>query len=171
MVRVFNLLGGMFGADGWADSRGMIVLADRLAKLPNVRSVDNYSWYDWQQAASDIMTAPTSDKKAVIGYSGGGSRATWLANSIKNPIDLMVLYDPSLAREMQPIGSNVRHGVCYHNNNPGMWLPFYGPLGGGVLSGLAGTVIETIEISEFHMLVQMDQKLHDTTVKFVEALS
>jgi hypothetical protein len=45
----------------------------------------------------------------VIGYSGGGSRATWLANLPAKPkIDLMVLYDPSPTWQMKAIYANVK---------------------------------------------------------------
>lgn len=174
-VRVFNLLGGMLGADGWADSTGMLGLGKQLAALPNVQSVTNYSWYDWKKAAADILAAPPDVKIAVPGYSGGGSRATDLANYLgaKHKIDLMVLYDPSLASEMQPVGANVLHAVCYHNPHPAMWLPLYGEIGGGVLVA-PYSKLKTVEINngagEFHLFVQINQALHDMTVNFVRLL-
>jgi pimeloyl-ACP methyl ester carboxylesterase len=61
---------------------------------------------------------PKDDLVIVIGYSGGGSRATWLANLPAKPkIDLMVLYDPSPTWQMKAIYANVKKALCYRNNH------------------------------------------------------
>lgn len=160
MVKVINLLGGFFGPDGWVLSRGMLVLADQLNAIPGV-TVTSYSWSEW-----DNVTL-TDDTNCVIGYSGGGSRATWLANADDVSIDLMVLFDPSPAWQMQPIGANVKRAICFYNNAPMMF-----GLGGGVLATIkGGPVIETVEISEQHLFVQLDQSLRDQTIAAVRALS
>jgi hypothetical protein len=62
---------------------------------------------------------------------------------------------------------------------PMMWMPGVGDLGGGQLVGNAPDFggrpghggIEIINIAEQHMLVQVDQSLHERTVKAVEALA
>jgi pimeloyl-ACP methyl ester carboxylesterase len=47
-------------------------------------------------AAIALNHAHDTGSLVVIGYSGGGSRATWLANEHKQlMLNLMVLYDPS----------------------------------------------------------------------------
>ena len=77
---VYVLLGGFAGADGYMDSSGMLLLARRIAWIPHTW-VESYNWADWVTAANRIWALPTKDTRVVvIGYSGGGSRATWLAN-------------------------------------------------------------------------------------------
>ena len=165
-ARVFILLGGVEGPDGWLDSAGMEGLGQQLGKLPDVH-VSIFTWDQWQSAIEPIED--TSGKVVIIGYSGGGSRATYLANALmgKAAIDLMVLYDPSPKWQMQPIGLNVVRAVCYHNTNPMMLVPMLGELGGGVLTGFG---VETIDIAEQHLLVQADQRLHAETIAAVKKL-
>src|SRR5262249_42462861 len=79
---VFLLLGGLRFMNGWAASvasAGMLRLQSSLAALPDVE-VTVYDWRSFKEAGDDIVLLPKDDIVIVIGYSGGGSRATWLAN-------------------------------------------------------------------------------------------
>lgn len=165
MVRAFILLGGLFGPDGVVTSAGMYGLANMLEKLPGV-GVTTYCWSDWQNIVP-LLYPRQGGKVAVLGYSGGGSRATWLADSSSGTIDLMVLYDPSPSWQMKPIGGNVLHAVCYHNT----WPLFFG-LGGGVLTTVPeySGKLETIDIAEQHLAVQFNPDLHARTVALVRSL-
>src|SRR4029078_1882302 len=101
-----------------------------------------------------------------IVYPGGGPKAPCLANLPPKPqIDLMVLYDPSPPWGMQVIGPNVKRALCYCNVTP----VFFG-LGGGVLRG-RDTNVETVKIFEQHMLVQVDETLHQRTIEEVRKAS
>jgi hypothetical protein len=163
---VFLILGGLVGIDGWATSAGMLELASSLAALPDVK-VRSYDWQSYQIAAHDIALLPKDDLVIVIGYSGGGSRATWLANLPSRPqIDLMILYDPSPMWQMWTIGSNVKRAICYQNTTPSSLIG----LGGGVLVG-KNTSIETVNIFNDHVLVQVDSALHQRTIAEVKNLS
>ena len=154
---IFLLLGGLNGTDGWVTSSGMLELQSSLAALPDVE-VTTYDWLFYKKAADDIALLPKDDLVIVIGYSGGGSRATWLANLPSKPkIDLMVLYDPSPTWQMKAIHANVKRALCYHNITP-----FFFGLGGGALVGDAP--IETVDIFEHHLLVQTDTTLHQQTI-------
>jgi hypothetical protein len=96
-VQVFLLLGGLVGTDGTVTSAGMFHLANMLRELPDT-TVTTYNWNNWPDAYKAILANEGKAKIVVIGYSGGGSRATWLANMPSRPqIDLMVHYDPSPA--------------------------------------------------------------------------
>src|SRR4029078_12983853 len=66
---------------------------------------------------------------------------------------------------MQVIGPNVKRALCYCNVTPA----FFG-LGGGVLRG-RDTHVETVKIYEQHMLVQVDQTLHQRTIEEVTKVS
>jgi len=162
---VFLMLGGLQGTDGWVTSAGMYGLRSSLASLPDV-TVTTYDWLSYEKVADDIALLPKGDIVIVIGYSGGGARATWLANLPSKPqIDLMVLYDPSPPWGMMAIGPNVKRAICYHNVTPA----FFG-LGGGVLVG-RDTSVETVDISEQHMLVQVDASLHQRTIEEVKRIA
>ena len=149
---VYLLLGGLFGGDGVVDSRGMLDLQDQLKALGF--PVTTFYWSDYAKVDQE----PEAGKRIVIGYSGGGSRATWL----KKPIDLMVLYDPSPAWQMKPCGKNVAKAICYHNTAPMM-----AGLGGGVLTG---PQVTTIDIAEQHLALQYNPDLHKRTVAACQAL-
>jgi hypothetical protein len=162
---VYLLLGGLQGKDGWVTSAGMFGLRSSLAKLSDV-TVTTYDWSSYKKVAADIALLPKDDIVIVIGYSGGGAKATWLANLPSKPqIDLMVVYDPSPPWGMQVIGPNVKRALCYCNVTPA----FFG-LGGGVLRG-RDTNVETVKIYEQHMLVQIDQALHQRTIDEVSKVS
>jgi hypothetical protein len=91
-VQVLLLLGGLIGADGTVTSAGMFRLASMLRALPDT-TVTTYNWNNWPDAYRAILANQGKAKIVVIGYSGGGSRATWLANMPSKPqIDLMVHY-------------------------------------------------------------------------------
>jgi pimeloyl-ACP methyl ester carboxylesterase len=163
-ISIFVLRGGILptGSDGPVSSRGMDLLADRLQG--NRRSIYRYNWGKWFQARADILGRVGKSKIVVIGYSGGGSRATWIAEAAPHPaIDLMVLYDPSPRWQMDPISGNVLRAVCYYNR-----LPLMFGLGGGRLIGTAP--IETITVAEQHLAVQFDERLHQYTINEVERL-
>ena len=153
--------------NGWAASvasAGMLRLQSSLAALPDVE-VTLYDWSSFKEAGEDIALLPKDDIVIVIGYSGGGSRATWLANLPSEPkIDLMILYDPSPSWDMKVIGPNVKQAICYHNATP-----FFFGLGGGVLVGNK-TQIDTVDINENHMLVQTDTTLHQRTITEVNKI-
>lgn len=154
--RIYILLGGFWGADGYATSVGMFGLRSMLSALPGVECF-TYQWAKFEDAATDIKKHEDASKIIVVGYSGGGSRATWLANLPSKPrVDLMICYDPSPKWQMKRIGDNVKRAISYHNT-----APYFFGLGGGVL---VGKQVETIDIAENHMLVQSDTTLHARTV-------
>ena len=167
---VYLLLGGLNSTDGWVTSAGMFGLRSSLAALPDVE-VTTYEWASLKKAADDIASLPQDDIVIVIGYSGGAAKATWLANSYfgdannvmpRPRIDLMVLYDPSPTWMTMPIHDNVQRAICYRNVTP----LFFG-LGGAALVG-KNTRIETVDISEPHVLVQMNGALHQRTIDEVK---
>ena len=92
---VYLLLGGLQGKDGWVTSAGMYRLRSSLAKLPDV-TVTTYDWPSYKKVAADIALLPKDDIVVVIGYSGGGAKATWLAN---HAIQAANRFDGSLRSE------------------------------------------------------------------------
>jgi hypothetical protein len=163
-THVYVLLGGIVGRDGYLDSNWMLVLAQRIAQIPNT-VVESYIWADWVSAANSIWALPSKNTKVVVvGYSGGGSRATWLANSILHKtIDLIVTYDPSPGWQMLNLPPNVNMAITFQNQTP----HFFG-LGGGVLTG---PNVERFLIAEEHLAVQFDERLHQITLQAIQKLA
>ena len=161
---VYILLGGFVGMDGYVDSQGMMLLARRIANIPYTW-VEAYPWENWISAANRLWARPReSGNVVVIGYSGGGSRATWLANSVLHkPIDLMVTYDPSPKWQMQNLPPNVKKAITYQNQ-----VPFLFGLGGGELTG---PNVKRFLIAKEHMAVQFDEGLHQITLHAIEDLA
>ena len=159
---VYVLLGGLAGVDGYVDSQGMLLLAGRIATIPYTW-VETYPWRDWVTAANRVW-ARKNVRVAVVGYSGGGSRATWLANSVLHKdIDLIVTYDPSPKWQMQNLPPNVKKAITFENQ-----VPFIFGLGGGELTG---PNVKHYLIQEEHLLVQFDERLHKITVDAIEELA
>jgi pimeloyl-ACP methyl ester carboxylesterase len=173
--RAYILLGGMAGWDGWFDSAGMLILSNMLTKAGVVTT--SYIWTNDEHCEQDMLAAQQGiykdAKYVLIGYSGGGTRATYLNRQYPQlRIDLMVLYDPSPAGEMLPIGDSVKQGWCYHNKDQSMYWPGVGYLGGGILTSYPGqnVPISQYEINENHLAVQGDMSLHTKTLGLVQAL-
>jgi hypothetical protein len=162
MTHVYVLLGGLAGVDGYVDSQGMLLLAGRIATIPYTW-VETYPWRDWVTAANRVW-ARKNVRVAVVGYSGGGSRATWLANSVLHKdIDLIVTYDPSPKWQMQNLPPNVKKAITFENQ-----VPFIFGLGGGELTG---PNVKHYLIQEEHLLVQFDERLHKITLDAIEELA
>ena len=77
---VYLLLGGINSTDGWVTSAGMFGLQSSLAALPDVE-VTTYEWASFKKALDDIALLPKDDIVIVIGYSGGGAKATCQADA------------------------------------------------------------------------------------------
>jgi pimeloyl-ACP methyl ester carboxylesterase len=163
MSHVHILLGGLtrFG-DGVVTSAGMYLLAKQIRQQTGA-IVRTYQWADYDKARRAIIIDQHRSKVAVIGYSGGGSRATWLANQEPRPIiDLMVCYDPSPKWQMLTLAANVKRAICYRNRMPLMF-----GLGGGVLQGRQ---VEMVDGTAQHLAVQFDQSLHARTIAAIKSM-
>jgi hypothetical protein len=164
-ARIYVLLGGLYGTNvDKITEGGMLALVERLKPFGAVYST---TWGNWNDMP--IHDAVPAQKTVVVGYSGGGSRATYLA--YYHPeliIDLMVLYDPSPKWQMKPVRANVRSAIVYQNSAPNQPSPF-GMLGGGVLVA-DHTNVKVVPIAEQHMAVEDDTHLHDLTVQAVKDL-
>ncbi|HXH94050.1 MAG TPA: hypothetical protein VNN25_20915 [Thermoanaerobaculia bacterium] len=169
-MRVYLLLGGLFSIDGYVTSPGMLQLRGMVQENIPGTTFNAYLWGDFLKCHRDLMEHQ-NDKLAVIGYSGGGHKATWIANGYygdvrnylgKPRIDLMVLYDPSPTWSMMQIGNNVKRAICYENLTP--WML---GLGGGVLKG---PNVTTIPIRMQHLAVQASGTLHRQTLSRIKEL-
>jgi|SRR5215831_5815762 len=158
MTHIYVLLGGLYGPDGAVDSGGMIDLARRLKPYG---TVEIRFWSDYERVIHEIVLLPKDEHVILVGFSGGGSRATWVAGAV-NPreIALLVAYDPSPRWQMTPLHANVLKAICYHNNSPLMF-----GLGGGHLQGRQVT---EVDIGEQHLLVQYDERLHTMTINAIK---
>ena len=159
-MHIYILLGGLYGLDGWIDSSGMLGLSHQVDKLPNT-TVKSLSWSNYKSIIPEINQL--TDKVVIIGYSGGGSRATWLANETHKQIDLLVAYDPSPKWQIKHLPNTVLKAVCYYNKSPWMF-----GLGGGKLTG---PQVTTYALGEQHLGIQFNQDLHDITIAKIKELN
>ena len=129
-MRVYILNGGMVGFDGFAASFGLLPLAHRLAAIKEVKALAVYNWDLYRKVVLDIEGH--DDPACLIGFSGGGWRAITASRDLapKETIKLMVLIDPSPARNLLPVKANVEKTVCFTSQNP----LFFG-YGGGRATG------------------------------------
>jgi hypothetical protein len=164
MVKVFIVLGGLIGPDGYAVSPGMLTLAYRLTAFGQITT---YRWTSQREVKRDITHLDPNDKIVLIGYSGGGFAITRVADQLngKAPrkIDLLIAYDPSPPWRMASLGRNVAKAICYCNS-----MPLMLGLGGAELRGES---VETIPIYEQHLAVQFDEGLHRRTIAEIEKLA
>ena len=164
MLKVFIVLGGLTGPDGYAVSPGMLTLAYRLTPFGQITT---YRWTSQREVTRDIAHLDPNDKIVLIGYSGGGFAITRVADQLNGnrprKIDLLIAYDPSPTWSMKSLGENVAKAICYCNS-----MPFIMGLGGAELRGES---VETIPIYEHHLAVQFDEGLHSRTIAEIEKLA
>ena len=170
---VHILLGGLQSIDGYVTSRGMLGLEDRIkVEFPKV-TVAHYLWADYLVCYSAMAAQAREDQNILIGYSGGGTHAQWLAEGYdyrsqrihlqKIRIDLLIGYDPSPAWGFVgstirgPLSDNVKRAICYWNQMPLMF-----GLGGGKYDG---PQVEIVPIRMQHLGVQYMTSLHDRTMR------
>jgi hypothetical protein len=158
-VRSYVLMGGMWGFDGTVFSRGMVALSQRLNTIEGVESSHHY-WYSWKKVEVEILKLSRDIRSAVIGFSGGGSRLTYM----DAPIDLAVGYDPSPSYEIHGV-RNFKRAICYHNTLQNYLLGFR--LGGGIY---AGVNVELVDIAMNHLAVQYAENLHLKTIEAINKL-
>ena len=163
MLKVFIVLGGLTGPDGYAVSPGMLTLAYRLTAFGQITT---YRWTSQREVTRDIAHLDPNDKIVLIGYSGGGFAITRVADQLNGnqprKIDLLIAYDPSPPWRMASLGRNVAKAICYCNS-----MPLMLGLGGAELRGES---VETVPIYEQHLAVQFDENLHRRTIAEVEKL-
>jgi hypothetical protein len=169
MKRIYVIRGGFIGPDGYLFSGGMDALAARIRLLPDVEC-DVWNWSSWTRIHDDLL-ADDSAKRVLVGYSGGGSRATWIADYNPRPsLDLVVGYDPSpwyqtcANRQGRPfhLQGNVKKALCYYNTSP-RW----GMVGGGKF---LGPQVTYYKLNQSHMMVQFNEQLHQMTLAAIAAL-
>jgi pimeloyl-ACP methyl ester carboxylesterase len=153
----------LYGQYGWATSSGMYYLAQSLARYGEV-SVHNW---DDRTVVQDAKRHP--GKIVIIGYSLGANSTVAIANKLPH-VDLIVAYDPSrlspLAHEIngeftQHVKPTVRRAICFYN--PYAW--YYGG------ARLDGSQVELVPISNFHLAVAVDQRLHEMTEEAVRQVA
>lgn len=160
----------MYGLGGRMWSAGM---EDNLAKKLRALSKDidvppTYGWGSYDAITADINgKVALGTKVAVIGHSMGGNAATWIANSARRAINLLVAYDPTVWSSVQPIPSRVKTAIGIHGND--FWS-FVGKAYLAKASGNTTTKLTTIETSDPHVAIDDDNALHAKTIAAVKEL-
>jgi len=150
----------LYGQYGVTTSAGMYFLAQSLARYGEV------SVHQWDDRTIVRDAKRHAGKIVIVGFSLGANTMVAIANKLPH-VDLIVAYDPSrlspLAHEAngeftQRVAPSVRRAICFYN--PYAWY-----FGGARLDG---PQVETFAISDYHLAVAMDQRLHDITEEAVK---
>jgi pimeloyl-ACP methyl ester carboxylesterase len=162
--RIYMLLGGMIGPDGIAlapiENSGMIVMQAQLKHMGCEVYVE--TWDNWARYIPMMGPASPDYRNVVLGYSGGGTRATYLADHANKPhIDLMILIDPSPKAQMKPVGGNVKRALVIHNSFPGL-------LGGGQLHATGPMQVVGVHVP--HLLVPELRQVQEAVFSAVREL-
>lgn len=164
MVRVYVICGGILGWD-WFSSPGMLSLSADLHRMKGVYS-STHAWSNYQDIVKDVKNTASRipyNGVALIGYSGGGTRALFAAHEMAPiKVDLLVLYDPSPNWQMIPVPKNVQRTLCYTST-----LPLAFGLGGGQATGHN---VELHKVAVPHLAIQGSTHLHEITRAAVRAL-
>jgi hypothetical protein len=166
-THIYFLQGGMVGPDGFFDGWGIATLGRRLDPY-GILHMKFWNQVDSGEVANEIKSLPADADLIFIGFSGGGSRASWLARQLyPRQVKLIVGYDPSPWWQMKRLQDNVQRAITYYNPHPLM-----GALGSGKYSGPKTVRIETLSINggwgEQHLAVQFDETLHQLTIAAVQ---
>ncbi len=149
------------GQGGFLTSMGMHRLASRLAQIPGL-TVTTHPWKYPGAIVDSIKRLPKGEQVILIGYSLGAHMTTYISNSMPSRrFALLVAYDPSIYSAYQGgPGSNVKRMLLYHNNGSSTFGH----------ARIPGRQVETTEITEGHMAVDDDERLHAKTIAAVRAV-
>lgn len=139
-------------------SAGFITFKNRLVGLGYpVR--DDILWRHPDSIIRAIHDQPKGEKTVLIGFSLGANCCTWVASAAQ-PIDLVVMYDPSVGvpglmpSYVNEIKSNVKRAIHFHQG--------WSLLGRAVIKGHN---VERHNTSVPHMLVQAHEPFHRITLQ------
>jgi dienelactone hydrolase len=143
----------LMGLGGEITSPGIPYMAQKIQAHGFVAKV--YSWDQWREAGEWLKSQP--GKKAVLGYSNGGSEVTGVTD-LGFELDLVISLDPTIWLSMSPLHRNVKEAVCFHNAN---WLSSFPPVGHARLSTASDFKgkITTIDTYDSHMRVDTDASI------------
>ena len=147
----------IYGQGDAFTSRGMVQLAARIRSQWPKAKVTEHVWRTGIAViVPDIKAQALDERIILIGYSLGANDVTMIANRVGHrSIDLAVCYDPSVMGQVEQPGANVKRLLLYHNSgNPDV-------VGHAIFQG---AMVERTEISEAHLSVDNDEKLHQQTM-------
>jgi hypothetical protein len=153
----------VYGQYGWTTSSGMYYLAQSLARYGEV------SIHEWDDRTIVPEARRHSGKIVIIGFSLGANTMVAIANKLPH-VDLIVAYDPSRLSPLasaadgeftQHVAPTVRRAICFYN--PYAWY-----FGG---ARLEGSQVETVLISNYHLAVAVDQRLHEIAEQAVKQVA
>jgi hypothetical protein len=93
-------------------SPGIRWMAGNISTWPGFTA----KYWDWSEykTAGTWLQSQNQNKRAIVGYSNGGSAATWVATD-GFAIDLLVALDPTVWLANYALESNVKSAVCFHD--------------------------------------------------------
>lgn len=147
------------GLGGDVTSPGVITMANRINTWPGLKAIVS-NWSDWQAAAARLSALAPTDKACIVGYSNGGSLATYVtAQGMR--IDLLFGLDATIWIPPKAIPASVAKAICFWNVNPFSSLPPVGHARYTLADGNNKTKLLTRKIYNSHMTVDTDPKIQD----------
>lgn len=159
------------GHGGFFTSQGMRDLAARLSQV-------GYSVKSGFDARRDyimikeireyINTKNTMGKVVLVAYSLGCNAAIRYANHLKDvTFDLIIGYDPTRQYTLEPIHSNVKRAICYHNTFRAGTSIYFGGDRFKLADGNDVTKLTTYDVCTDHTFVQNMESLHQLTFQAI----
>lgn len=162
----------LMGLGGHFTSQGVDQQAAQVRALgPNFHATVR-AWDEWPAAAAAALKAlPATTRRAIVGYSNGGSEITQAAAQ-GVPIDLLVAEDATIWLALAPLHRNVKSAISFRNVNPFSSFP---PVGHASLSIGAGwdpakQRLRTIDTWDMHTSVDLDPVIQAVVLASVKAL-
>lgn len=157
------------GLGGDLTSPGIIAMANHVSSWPgyttNVRN-----WSEWERSVDRFKSLPIATRRAIVGYSNGGSMATYVANS-GTTIDFLIGMDATVWIPPKEIQINVRNAICFWNINPFSSVPPVGHAKYTLASGNKTTKLLTYKITNLHGNVDTDPDNQELVFEALKSLS
>lgn len=151
LIEILEGLGGDY------TSQGCVQMANTMSTWPGYK-VNLRSWSDWGRAAKAISETPKDVPVMVVGYSNGGSMATYVPYTCGRVIQKLIGLDPTVWIPPKVLPTNVMQAICLKNVNPFSSFPPVGHAGYEVQTGNKVTKLLTRRIYDFHINVDKNPK-------------
>lgn len=154
---------------GFETSPGVIAMSQRVAGWAGYTSTVR-EWSEWQQSVDKFNSLPAGVKRGLVGYSNGGSLATYVAASGVG-IDFLIGMDATTWIPPKALDVNVRNAICFWNVNPLSSFPPVGHASYSLTKSNKTTKLLTYKIMNLHGNVDTDPDNQELVYEALKSLS
>lgn len=154
---------------GFETSPGIIDMAREVSSWAGYTAVVR-EWHEWEKSVDALKSLPVGIRRGVVGYSNGGSMATYIANS-GTVIDFLVGMDATTWIPPKQLQINVRNAICFWNVNPFSSFPPVGHASYSLVKGNTSTKLLTYKIMNLHGNVDTDPDNQKLVYEALKSLS